>query len=137
MDPLFLYTSLCGVQAAYYLLTGVWPLVSIRSFEAVSGKKTDNWTGRDADHWLVNTVAVLILASGVMLAVAAYRGRPTPEVAVLAMACAVALLSIDVVYVTRRVISAVYLLDAVAEVALLAGWATLLYVAQGLPGVAA
>ena len=105
MDPLTLYQLLCGVQAAYYLPTAVWPLISIRSFEYVSGKKTDNWTGREADHWLVNTAAVLILAVGSTLAVAAYRGQPTPEVIVLALVAAVALLMIDVVYVARRVIS--------------------------------
>ena len=33
---------LCWVQGAYFLVTGVWPLVSIRSFQAVTGKKTDH-----------------------------------------------------------------------------------------------
>jgi hypothetical protein len=127
MAPITLYQVLCGVQSAYYLPTAVWPLISIRSFEAVSGQKTDNWTGREADHWLVNTVAVLLLAVGLTLALAAYRGQPTPEVVALAMTAPVVLLGIDVVYVARRVISPIYLLDAVAEVILLTGWAGFLW----------
>jgi hypothetical protein len=127
MDHVTLYQILCGVQAAYYLPTAVWPLVSIRSFEYVSGKKTDNWTGRDADHWLVNTVAVLLIAVGLTLALAAVRGQPTPEVVTLAVTAPVVLIAIDVVYVARRVIRPVYLLDAVAEVVLLVGWAAYLW----------
>src|SRR4051812_31621926 len=38
-------------QGIYYLLTGVWPLVGMATFEFVSGTKTDKW--------LVNTVGVL------------------------------------------------------------------------------
>ena len=32
-----------GIQAAYYTLTGIWPIVHRRSFEAVTGRKTDYW----------------------------------------------------------------------------------------------
>src|SRR5437764_10320112 len=54
---------LSWVQGVYYLLTGVWPLVSIRTFQIVTGVKTDNLpTGREADHWLVMAVGVLITA---------------------------------------------------------------------------
>lgn len=38
-------------QGPYYFATGVWPLVSMRTFEAVPGPKTD--------RWLVKTVGVL------------------------------------------------------------------------------
>lgn len=30
-------------QAAYYIVTGPWPLLSLRSFEAVTGPKADEW----------------------------------------------------------------------------------------------
>jgi hypothetical protein len=36
-------------QGAYFVATGVWPLVHIRWFEAVTGPKVDKW--------LVGTVA--------------------------------------------------------------------------------
>lgn len=34
-------TTLTVLQGAYYLATGVWPLVSRRSFERVTGPRTD------------------------------------------------------------------------------------------------
>lgn len=122
MTATTLFVTLCWTQGLYYLLTGLWPLVSIRSFQAVSGKKTDNWTGNEADHWLVNTVAVLIIAIGLALVIAGQRGQPTPEIVALAMAGNVGLAAIDVIYVARRVILPIYLLDAVIEVILLAAW---------------
>jgi hypothetical protein len=32
-----------ALQALYYLATGLWPLVHLPSFEAVTGPKTDDW----------------------------------------------------------------------------------------------
>src|SRR5438105_15757622 len=95
-----LVTALLWVQGLYYLATGVWPLVSIETFQMVTGPKTDHLpTGREGDHWLVMTVAVLIVSVAVSLLVAAWRRRNPPEVAVLAIASALALTGIDVVYV--------------------------------------
>src|SRR3954471_21502606 len=93
------------VQGLYYFVTGVWPLVSIETFQMVTGPKTDHLvTGRQADHWLVMTVGVLITASAVALLVAAWRGQNPPEIAVLAVASALGLTAIDVIYVDRQVI---------------------------------
>lgn len=117
-----LFTPLCWAQGAYFLLTGLWPLVSIDTFQAVTGVKTDNWTGHPDHHWLVNTVAVLVLAIGACLLVAARRRRPSAEIVVLAVASAVGLIAIDVIYVQARVIAPIYLADAVAELVLLVGW---------------
>ncbi|MFO0851378.1 MAG: hypothetical protein U0871_22895 [Gemmataceae bacterium] len=117
------FAVLCWVQGVYYLVTGVWPLVSIETFQAVTGPKTDHLaTGREADHWLVNTVGVLVTAVAVGLLVAGWRRRPTPEVVALGLAAAVALAGIDVVYVARGVIPPVYLADAAVEAVLIAGW---------------
>ena len=121
-DPELLLTILCWVQGIYFLLTGAWPLFSMRTFQAVTGRKTDNWTGRPGDHWLVKTVGVLIVAISLPLLLAAARGHPTLEVIVLACASSLGLLGIDVIYVARRVIAPIYLLDALAELVLLAGW---------------
>jgi hypothetical protein len=58
-----LAVALCCIQGVDWLLTGIWPLVSIGTFQAVTGPKTVNLvTGLEADHWLVNTVAVLIIS---------------------------------------------------------------------------
>ena len=36
------FAVLCSVQGLYCLITGVWPLVSIDTFQAVTGPKTDH-----------------------------------------------------------------------------------------------
>jgi hypothetical protein len=87
----------------------------MRSFERVTGPKRD--------HWLVKTVGVLVTAVGLTLVRAGRRRRMHRDVAFLASLSAAALATIDVVYVARRRISAVYLLDAVPEVLLAAWWA--------------
>jgi hypothetical protein len=104
----------CG-QAIYYALTGVWSLVSIKTFQKVTGPKVDTW--------LVKTVGTLVLVIGGVLGMAAKKGRVTPEIALLATGSAAGLAAIDVVYATKRRISPIYLLDALAEVGLIALWA--------------
>lgn len=118
-----LAAALLWVQGAYFLLTGVWPLVSIRSFQWVTGPKTDHLhTGREADHWLVMTVGVLVTAVAVTLLTAAFRRRLPDEVIVLAIGAALALASIDIIYVSRNVIAPIYLVDAAIEAVLILGW---------------
>src|SRR3982751_2843498 len=77
-------TAMLWVQGLYYFVTGVWPLVSIETFQMVTGPKTDHLvTGREADHWLVFTVGVLVTAIAVALLVAAWRRQTPLEVVVL------------------------------------------------------
>src|SRR4029079_6858742 len=117
-----LFHMLCSVQGLYFLATGIWPLVSIETFQLLTGPKTDHLpTGSEADHWLVNTVAVLVIAIGLALLTAAMR-RPSTEVVVLGAASALGLLAIDGIYVSRQVIPPIYLADAAAEVILVIGW---------------
>lgn len=114
---------LLWVQGGYYLLTGVWPLVSIRTFQLVTGPKTDHLpTGREADHWLVMTAGVLITAIAAAILTAAWQRRIAREIVVLAIGAALGLTAIDVIYVARQVIAPIYLLDAAIEVFLIAGW---------------
>lgn len=114
---------LMGLQGLYYFGTGLWPLVSIESFQAVTGPKTDHLvTGREGDHWLVMTVGALVMAIGLSMLVAAYRRRLTMECVILALASAAALTAIDVIYVVREVIPPIYLADAAAEVGLIGAW---------------
>ena len=101
-------------QGLYYLGTGLWALVSIRSFEAVTGPKVD--------RWLVKTVGVLVSVIGAALMLAGWRRRVAPESAILAAGSAAGLGAIDTVYATKGRIAKIYLLDAVVEVALVAGW---------------
>ena len=51
-DSTVTLSRLATGQAVYFLLTGIWPLLSIRTFQMVTGRKTDTW--------LVKTVGVLV-----------------------------------------------------------------------------
>ena len=117
MPPTDEVVRLARLQAIFYIVTGVWPFVSMRSFEAVTGPKVD--------RWLVKTVGALVAVIGSGLAIASRRRQLAPELVLVAAGSAAALATIDTVYVAKRRISPVYLLDAIAEVALLAGWARL------------
>lgn len=97
-------------QGIYYVATGLWSLVDIESFERVTGPKTD--------RWLVKTVGTLLLVDGAVMTLAVRRHRVTPEVALLGVVSALGMAAIDITYATRGRISPVYLLDAVAELAL-------------------
>lgn len=108
---------LARIQAAYFLATGLFPLVSMRAFEAITGPKFE--------RWLVKTVGLLVTAIGSGLALAGYRRTVSPELALVAAGSAAALAAVDSVYVAKRRISPVYLGDAVIEVALLVSWARL------------
>lgn len=102
------------VQGGFYAATGLWALVDLGSFMAVTGPKTD--------HWLVKTVGILVTVIGAVLLLAWRSRRVTPEVVLLAVGSALSLAAIDIVYVANRTISPIYLLDAAAEVALAVAW---------------
>src|SRR3954454_1325542 len=93
--------ALAVAQAIYYGATGIWPLLDIKSFERITGPK--------ADRWLVKTVGALVTATGASLAQAAREDPTRPETVILATGSAVALGTIDAVYVAKRRISPVYL----------------------------
>jgi hypothetical protein len=107
-------TQLAASQGLYFTTTGIWPLLHLRSFEAVTGPKVDKW--------LVKTVGVLIAAIGCSLLSAGIRKRVAPETRLLGMSSAAALAGIDVLYAGRGRIRRIYLLDAVAELGLIALW---------------
>jgi hypothetical protein len=106
--------SVAAAQGSYYIASGVWPLVHRRSFEAVTGRKSD-W-------WLVVTVGSLVVSVGAALMAAQRYSHMQTETRILAMGSALSLAGVDLVYVAKRQIRPVYLADALAELALLAGW---------------
>jgi hypothetical protein len=121
--PFSLAIGLLWVQGSYFFVTGVWPLVSIRTFKMVTGEKTDNLpTGLDADHWLVFVAGVLITSIGFGILTAAWHRRASAEIVVVAVGSAIGLGAIDVIYVSRGVIAPIYLLDAAIEAVLLMAW---------------
>ena len=103
------------VQGGFYAGTGVWALVDLDSFMAVTGPKTD--------LWLVKTVAALVTVIGAVLLTAGRRRRVTRDVLLLGVGSALSLATIDVVYVSAGRISTIYLLDAIVEVGLAVAWA--------------
>jgi len=102
-------------QGAYYLVFGAWSLVHIDSFQKVTGRKTD--------LWLVKTVGLLLVAIGGGLIFAAAGPQFVPGLIFIAMASAAALLGIELVYVRKRVISPIYLADALVELGFVVWWA--------------
>jgi hypothetical protein len=100
-------------QGLYYLVTGVWPLVSMPTFQRVTGPKTDDW--------LVRTVGLLAAAIGAVLLVRGARGERSPD-PLLGVATAAAFGATDTVHVLRGEISPIYLGDAVVEAGIIAAW---------------
>lgn len=117
------------VHGVYYLATGVWPLLHMRSFEAVTGPKHD--------RWLVHTVGAVVGAFGAALLGSAARRPPSRDLQVAATSLAASLAAIDVVYVARRRISPIYLADAVLEIGLAAAWSRELSLAARTDAAAA
>jgi hypothetical protein len=101
-------------QALYFIVTGLWPILSMATFEAVTGPKFDTW--------LAKTVGALVTVISLVLVLAALRRSITLEIVVLAIGSALALAIVDVVYVVERIIRPVYLIDAVAQALLIALW---------------
>lgn len=101
-------------QGGYYFLTGIWSILSIGTFQKVTGPKHD--------LWLVKTVGVILSVIGAALIVAGSRGEFVPSTVVLAVGTAAGLAGVEVVYVIKRIIAPIYLLDAVAELLFIAWW---------------
>jgi hypothetical protein len=105
-------------QGIYYLVSGAWGVVHVDSFQKVTGRKTD--------LWLVKTVGLLLVAIGGGLILAGAGRGFAPGLVFIAMASAVALLTVELVYVLKRVIGPIYLADAVVEAGFLIWWAAYL-----------
>jgi hypothetical protein len=101
-------------QALYYIPFSVWGLVNIRSFMWVTGKKED--------VWLVKTVCLLLISVGAVIGQAGKKERITPEIAGLGISSAASLTAIDLWYAGKGRIRRVYLLDAIGNLGLIAGW---------------
>ncbi|MFF3315979.1 hypothetical protein ACFYV5_10755 [Streptomyces sp. NPDC003035] len=98
----------------FHLVTGAWPLVHRRSFEGVTGPKTD--------VWLLQTVSGLLVTIG-WAQIRAASTDPGGDVARrLGTMTALTLLAIDLVYATRGRIRRVYFVDAGFQILWLAAW---------------
>ena len=102
-------------QGAFYVASGLWPLVHRRSFEAVFGPKQD--------YWLAATVALLLVGIGTVQAMAPSTPDGLTSARRIGTGTAAALASVDLVNVSRGRISRMYLFDAAAELGWLWVWA--------------
>ena len=98
---------LVAFNAVYYLITGLWPLLHIDSFMAVTGPKND--------IWLVRMVGLLAASTGLCMAYSANRKQFPTLIFLLGILNAASFIAVDVVYVLNGTIRPIYLLDAVAE----------------------
>ncbi len=101
-------------QSAVYVTTGLWPLVHLRSFEVVTGRKRDDW--------LVRANGAIFAAIGLGLGLAAVRDRLTPEWRAMAVALAFGVIGVETTNLVRGRISWVYGLDAAFEAGMATVW---------------
>jgi hypothetical protein len=101
-------------QGIFYVASGIWPIIDIRSFEKVTGPKTDKW--------LVKAVGALITAAGVAILQSGVRNKVTPETLTLAAGHALALGYVSGYYSSKGRISKIYALDSAVEGGLVAAW---------------
>lgn len=107
--------QLARLHGAFNLVGGLWPLVHLRSFEAVLGPKVD--------RWLVYTVAGLMVCIGTAQLTSSADPASVRQARRLGIGTALTLEGVDLAYVLRRRISPMYLVDAAAEAAWLLAWA--------------
>jgi hypothetical protein len=110
------------VQGIYFFSTGIWPLVSMSTFLKVTGPKTD--------LWLVKTVGLILAVIGIVLIVARVNAEINASIVILAIGSALSLAMVEFIYVAKRVISPIYLADAVAELILIGWWVVSILVSR-------
>ncbi|HEY6957803.1 MAG TPA: hypothetical protein VI814_03175 [Candidatus Limnocylindria bacterium] len=113
--PRLTLASVERAHIAYWIFGAVWPLVSMRSFERVTGNKRD--------EWLVRTVSLLMLSVVATLAALGRSRRDEAALRLLGATSAGALGSVALVGPLVGRISPVYLMDAAVDTALTALWA--------------
>lgn len=115
-------TIVAFVQGVYFFITGVWPLVSINTFQKVTGPKTD--------LWLVKTVGIILATIGAVLVFAQINAEINSSIIFLAIGTALSLAIVEFIYVAKRAISPIYLGDAFFELALIAWWLMDIFLVQ-------
>lgn len=101
-------------QGVFYLLTGLWPIFNLRSFEKVTGPKTDDW--------LVKTTGGLIAVTGATLVQTGLNKNLSREAALIGAGHALVLGTISWYYAYQGRISKIYLFDAFTEYLLVGAW---------------
>jgi hypothetical protein len=114
-----LFRVIAAIQAAYFLITGIWPILHIDSFLEVTGPKTD--------LWLVRLFGALVCVPGLVLLQAAWTGRVPAAVTLTALSACAVLGAGDVIFFLRGDIGAIYLADAALEAVFFAAWVAAIF----------
>jgi hypothetical protein len=109
-----LYKTILIVQGVYTLLTALWAIVDIDSFMKVTGPKND--------IWLVKTVAVVLLAVGLTFLAFTFQPKINLAAIVLALSSSLGLAIIDFYYVSEGIISRIYGVDGIIQIAFFIIW---------------
>lgn len=120
---------LIGLHAAYLLIGGAWPMVHMSSFEAVTGPKDE--------HWLVRSVAGILLVISITLFAQLGKGRIEYAAITTAMGASFVLAVVGFITVMAGVISPIYLADGAMHFFFFACWCHVLagYFALRRPGL--
>jgi hypothetical protein len=108
-------------QGVFYVVTGLWPIIHLRSFEKFTGRK------QQREGLLAQSMGGLIAAVGVALIAGSLEERPSRALKWLGMGSAIALGVADLVFARRGLVrhtseTKSYFADAAAEGAAIAGW---------------
>ena len=94
-------------QGAYFVVTGIWPILHRRSFEAITGPKVD--------RWLVKTFGALVGSIGGTLLVGAVESPRSRMLRALGLGSAAVIGLAEIIYVGKGRIARIYLVDAMIE----------------------
>jgi NAD(P)-dependent dehydrogenase (short-subunit alcohol dehydrogenase family) len=103
------------LQGAYYLITGLLPIVSMRSFEKTLGERQEDW--------LMKTHSAVMAALGGILIWAGLRKSKSPEIPAMGAAAAATLAVPETYYMARKRIQRNFLLDVAPQLAFIGLWA--------------
>lgn len=106
--------ALAKAHGLFNVVGGGWPLVSLRSFEWVFGKKHE--------VYLEMTIGGLMVSSGLSQLQSHPSNQGIDHARRLGLAVATTLLAIDLIYVGKGTIRKTYLLDALIEIGWIAAW---------------
>ena len=108
--------SLASLHGAYYVVSGLWPVLHLRSLAAVSGPKPEGG---------LKAVGLLLTSIGVTLLTGA-RTRERNTTAVLGARAALALGGVSSRHAAKGRISPVYSLDSCVHLGLTSAWSAIL-----------
>jgi putative copper export protein len=101
-------------HGTYLLIGGLWPLIDLPGFEAVTGPKQENW--------LVRSVAGLLLVAALILLTQLRKPRMEASAIAMAMGASLTLAMVGIITAASGIISTVYFMDGIIHVLFVACW---------------